>query len=60
MPVRSALVWALVVMGFFPGLKQTKRVAKKNRWGCQRLFEDSVLFRYVQISLPPQALENQK
>jgi hypothetical protein len=47
-------------MGFFPGLKQTKRVAKKNRWGCQRLFEDSVLFRYVQISLPPQALENQK
>jgi hypothetical protein len=38
-------VWALVVMGFFPGLKQKKDSAKKNRRGCQRLFEDSVLFQ---------------
>ena len=36
-------------------------VSKKNRRGCRRFWEDQdALFRYVQNSLPPQALENQK
>jgi hypothetical protein len=43
------------------GQSNRGKKAKKNRRVCRRFLEDQdVFFRYVQNSLPPQALENQK